>query len=101
MRLYDQIPQIDRPEELFDLQGHVIVIVGGGKMCRSYGTTLSHAGALLVIIDISQEACDLSAEAIREKTGGPSKRSLATPRNRNVSRRCSGRSSMTTADSMA
>ena len=69
--IYRNVREIQEIDEIFRLDGKVAIIVGGaGKMGQQFGTTLSYAGAIVVIIDIDESKCKNIADEISSKTGG-------------------------------
>lgn len=66
---YIKIPELQRPDSLFNLSGKVAVIIGGaGKMGQQFAATLGYAGANVVIVDVNEEKCKSIAQDISIRT---------------------------------
>jgi NAD(P)-dependent dehydrogenase (short-subunit alcohol dehydrogenase family) len=53
-------------KELMNLDGRVALVTGGaGKIGSTMGEALAELGAKIVILDLSQDACDIEAERIQ------------------------------------
>ena len=67
----DQLPPLEKPAEMFDLGGRVVLIAGGaGGIGRRMARALALAGASVIIADRDQAQCQALAAEIAADTGG-------------------------------
>lgn len=71
MKAYNDIKPLNRIEDIFDLSGKLVVIVGGaGKMGQNFARALSYAGTSVVLADINEKVCRSASQAIAGETLG-------------------------------
>lgn len=67
---YDKLPELERPQEIFDLKGKTVFLAGAaGGIGRRMALALAHAGARLALADLDQDGCQKLAASLKEKTG--------------------------------